>query len=113
MSAFSIVEKSEAMVDDGVAGESACSSSRLLRRITVNAFARLKRATLQCRVPKCALHSDDLGVFVVSQKKERVFSKNLFVWLNRDLAVNPGGDIRIVISPGLGRFQRFKLGNHR
>ncbi len=38
--------------------------------------------------------------FVVSQKKERVFSKNLFVWLNRDLAVNPGGDIRIVISPG-------------
>lgn len=67
------------MVDDGVAGESACSSSRLLRRITVNAFARLKRATLQCRVPKCALHSDDLGVFVVSQKKERVFSKNLLI----------------------------------
>ena len=82
MSAFSIAEKSEAMVDDGVAGEGSCSSSRLLRRITVNAFARLKRATFQCCVPKCALHSDDLGVFVVSQKKERVFSKNLLIRLN-------------------------------
>lgn len=49
----------------------------------------------------------------LARKRKGYFSKNLFVWLNRDLAVNPGGDIRIVISPGLGRFQRFKLGNHR
>ncbi len=76
-------------------------------------FREVKKGDTSMSCTKMRPHSDDLGVFVVSQKKERVFSKNLFVWLNRDLAVNPGGDIRIVIGPGLGRFQRFKLGNHR
>jgi hypothetical protein len=43
-SAFSVAAKGEVMVDDVVAGEEMCSSSRHLRRITASAFVRLKRA---------------------------------------------------------------------
>lgn len=62
------------MVDDGVAGESACSSS-VLQADNSQRFREVKRATLQCRVPKCALHSDDTGVLWLARKRKGYFQK--------------------------------------
>lgn len=68
-------------------------------------FVRFKRATFECHVAKCALESVAWSGCGVNQVRKRIFSKHLLIRFNRDLAVNPGGDIRIVIGPGLSRLQ--------
>lgn len=53
-------------------------------------------------------------LFMANQKNSREYlSKHFLIRLNRDLAVDASRNIRIIIGPGLRRFQRLKLGNHR
>ncbi len=87
---------------------------RHLRRITASAFVRLKGRHFNVVYQNAPFNLMAWCLFMANQKNSREYlSKHFLIRLNRDLAVDASRNIRIIIGPGLRRFQRLKLGNHR